>query len=172
MFNLFDEILDGMQEIAEIEGNQKFLDILDTYKKTGKLPSDIKKEQLNRGEHMLKLNEDMFDDIIEIEVPAVEVEPIEVQDMIPTGPDAGEDVGLTSLILDAISNCTGNIDRYNTIKVNLGNNTNLAVIIDEITANENYTLGKLQSMLKEISPNAENIKKAMDEVEIKLEGLR
>ena len=43
MFNLFDEILDGMQEIAEIEGNQKFLDILDTYKKTGKLPSDIKK---------------------------------------------------------------------------------------------------------------------------------
>ena len=121
---------------------------------------------------MLKLNEDMFDDIIEIEVPAVEVEPIEVEDMIPTGPDAGEDVGLTSLILDAISNCTANIDRYNTIKVNLGNNTNLAVIIDEITANENYTLGKLQSMLKEISPNAENIKKAMDEVEIKLEELK
>lgn len=121
---------------------------------------------------MLKLNEDMFDDIIEIEVPAVEVEPIEVEDMIPTGPDAGEDVGLTSLILDAISNCTANIDRYNTIKVNLGSNGNLAVIVDEITANENYTLGKLQSMLKEISPNAENIKKAMDEVEIKLESLR
>ena len=42
MSNLFNEILDGMREIAELEGNEKFIEILDEYLETGLLPSDKK----------------------------------------------------------------------------------------------------------------------------------
>ena len=42
MSNLFNEILDGMREIAELERNEKFIKILDEYLETGLLPSDKK----------------------------------------------------------------------------------------------------------------------------------
>ena len=42
MSNLFNEILDGMREIAELEGNEKFIEILNEYLETGLLPSDKK----------------------------------------------------------------------------------------------------------------------------------
>ena len=42
MYKLFNEILDGMREIAELEGNEKFIKILDEYIETGLLPSDKK----------------------------------------------------------------------------------------------------------------------------------
>ena len=52
MTELFNEILTGMKEIAEIEGNKKFSSIVDDFTSTGKLPSakpiheELNKDQL------------------------------------------------------------------------------------------------------------------------------
>lgn len=52
MTELFNEILTGMKEIAEIEGNEKFSSIVNDFTSTGKLPSakpiheELNKDQL------------------------------------------------------------------------------------------------------------------------------
>lgn len=102
------------------------------------------------------LNEDLFDDVVEIEVPSVEVEPITSDDTVLDGPEPGEDTGKSSMILDAISNCAKTIDQYNILKTNL-NDSSMSAAIDKILETENITLGRLQSLLKKVSPNAENI---------------
>ena len=113
------------------------------------------------------LQEDIFDDVVEIEVPAAETD-IEVLEVEPLeGPQTPEEVGMASLLLSAIANSTNNIDQYNVIKANC-NDEEIGNVIDDIVANENITLGKLQGVLKQVSPNAENIMSGAVEVEQEL----
>ena len=103
---------------------------------------------------MYKLNEDLFDDVVDIQIPKVETE-ITIEPELE-GPQTGEDVGIAGLILDAISTCANNINQYNILKANLTDAVSQEVLND-VANNENITMGKLQSLLKTVSPNAESI---------------
>ena len=109
-----------------------------------------------------KLNEDLFDDVVVMEVPEAEA-PITVPDT-QRGPETPQEVGESSLILNAISDCANNIDNYNVLKVNL-TDPEMIKVIEDIADMENYKLGKLQSLLKKVSPNAESIMNGAVEVE-------
>ena len=114
------------------------------------------------------LDETLFDDIVDIEVPSIETDSIDIDDIELSGPEVGEDFGIASLLLSAISNCAENINSYNSIRANIRENSDLIPIIDDIVGNENLTMGKLQSMLKTVSPNAEMIMNGAVEVEDKI----
>lgn len=101
------------------------------------------------------LGESVYSDIVGEPLQGVEQPPILVSEVLPEGPSPDE-VGVSSLILDAIANSAKTIDQYNIMKAN-SDTPELIPVIDDIISNENFTLGKLQSMLKVISPNAENI---------------
>ena len=58
-----------------------------------------------------KLHEDLFDDVVVMEVPEAEA-PIVVSDT-QRGPETPQEVGESSLILNAISDCANNIDNPN-----------------------------------------------------------
>ena len=49
----------------------------------------------------MKLNEDIFDDVVLVEIPDV-VAPIEAEDITPPGPEVGEATGIADMILDLI----------------------------------------------------------------------
>jgi len=103
------------------------------------------------------LDENIFDDVVEIEIPDVEFNqnPIEATELAKSDM-TGEDVGIASLLLSAISDSASTIDNYNVMKANL-TNTDLINVLDEIIKEENVTLGKLQFMLQQVDPAAENI---------------
>lgn len=114
---------------------------------------------------MLTLNEDLFDDVVEIEIPDVEIQPpLESPDIELAGPDPGQATGEASLILNAISDCAKTIDNYNMMKANLSS-SEAGNIIDEIASEETVILGKLQALLKQVSPNAECIPDAIEGAE-------
>lgn len=124
------------------------------------------------------LNEDLFDDIVEIEVPEAEA-PV-VLDTPQRGPETPQEVGESSLLLDAIAATAQNIDNYNVIKVNM-TDSDMVKVMEDIADMENYKLGKLQSLLKMVSPNAESImngaveaeeQAAQDTPDIQLESLK
>ena len=117
------------------------------------------------GDSMLRLNEDLFDDVIEIDVPDVEADITIDPDL--SGPETPEDMGQATILLDAISCIAKNIDQYNVLKANLTDPEMIAVV-DEMASNENINLGKLQTLLKKVSPNAENIMNGAVEAEQEL----
>lgn len=108
------------------------------------------------------LDEELFDDIVEIEVPEAEA-PV-VLDTPQRGPETPQEVGESSLLLDAIATTAQNIDNYNVIKVNM-TDPDMIKVMEDIADMENYKLGKLQSLLKMVSPNAESIMNGAVEAE-------
>lgn len=107
------------------------------------------------------LKED-FDDILNFQLPNPEEEIVleiptapEVA-TIPTGPKTGEEIGQSSMLLDAIAACAKTIDNYNIIKTNL-TDPKMIEVVEGIASQETNILGKLQGLLKEVSPNASEI---------------
>ena len=105
------------------------------------------------------LNED-FDDVVDIQLPNSDEEIViptapEVA-TIPTGPKTGEEIGQSSMLLDAIAACAKTIDNYNIIKTNL-TDPKMIEVVEGIASQETNILGKLQGLLKEVSPNASEI---------------
>ena len=122
------------------------------------------------------LKED-YEEVVEIEVPEAEA-PV-VLDTPQRGPETPQEVGESSLLLDAIAATAQNIDNYNVIKVNM-TDPDMVKVMEDIADMENYKLGKLQSLLKMVSPNAESImngaveaeeQAAQDAPDIQLESL-
>lgn len=109
------------------------------------------------------LNEDLFDDII----PAVEMTDIEVDEEIPEAPHIDE-MGLSSLIINTINNTWNIINDYNILIANVQDKEEMKNIITELVAEENEHIGKLQSLLNEISPNVEKIDDGKVEAEAHL----
>ena len=109
------------------------------------------------------LNEDLFDDII----PAVEMTDIEVDEEIPEAPHIDE-MGLSSLIINTINNTWNIINDYNILIANVQDKEEMKNIITELVAEENEHIGKLQSLLNEISPNVEKIEDGKVEAEAHL----
>lgn len=105
-----------------------------------------------------KLNEDLF-----IDIPKVEYELDTNIDL--EGPQSGEDVGVSGLLLDLIGDIAKNINDYNQMQANLENYPEIAELIKDFADDENVKLGKIQSALKTISPNAEYIMNGAVEAE-------
>lgn len=104
------------------------------------------------------LNEETFD-ILNFDVPDVANADIEVADIDATVPEAGPEVGVETLLMQAIKDIYGMIEGYNSLSIaltDIGNET-AAVAIADIIRMEHSNIGALQDILKEISPNAEAV---------------
>lgn len=104
------------------------------------------------------LNEDTFD-ILNFDVPDVTNADIEVADIDATVPEAGPEVGVETLLMQAIKDIYGMIEGYNSLSIALTDigNEPAAVAIADIIRMEHSNIGALQDILKEISPNAEAV---------------
>lgn len=111
----------------------------------------------------MKLNEDIFDDVVLVEIPDV-VAPIEAEDITPPGPEVGEATGIADMILDLINDENEAIKGYNDAKANI-TCPDFAKVIDDIAAEEMNHVGMLQTLLKKVSPNAEVISQGEEEAE-------
>lgn len=104
------------------------------------------------------LNEETFD-ILNFDVPDVTNADIEVADIDATVPEAGPEVGVETLLMQAIKDIYGMIEGYNSLSIALTDigNESAAVAIADIIRMEHSNIGALQDILKEISPNAEAV---------------
>lgn len=104
------------------------------------------------------LNEETFD-ILNFDVPDVSNADIEVADIDATVPEAGPEVGVETLLMQAIKDIYGMIEGYNSLSIALTDigNEPAAVAIADIIRMEHSNIGALQDILKEISPNAEAV---------------
>lgn len=107
----------------------------------------------------LVLNEDLFDDVVDIVVPDVETNFAvdTIDSSITETPDLGNDLGVSNAIIDAINDEWEAISKYNNLLANLTNNPEMVPIIQDIIAEENTHVGQLQQILLQISPNVQNI---------------
>ena len=85
------------------------------------------------------------------------------------GPEIGVETGVSGLLLDQISKVAQNINDYNMLRANLEDYPEIDELIQSLADQENETLGKLQSALKSISPNAELIMNGAVEAESDLD---
>lgn len=99
----------------------------------------------------LTLTEDLFDSV------EVDIEPKE--DLVVDSPEEGEDIGIASIIIDAINDEWEAIYKYNDIiaQLNFSNKTDMVDVIKNIVAEENEHVGQLEALLEIISPNVKNI---------------
>lgn len=104
------------------------------------------------------LNEDMFE-ILGADVPNVTNANIDVVDIDTTVPEAGPEVGISTLIMNSITSTYSMIEDYNSLSIALTDigNESAAVAIADIIRMEHSNIGALQDILKEISPNAEAV---------------
>lgn len=114
------------------------------------------------------LNEDLFDDVVTIEIPDAEIEVPVVEDKPLEGPVVGEDNGLADLLLNGIKDEVEAIQGYNVIIANLGQHEEMRQVINDILAEENKHIGQLQQLLLKISPNAQEIENGVVEAEQQL----
>ena len=113
------------------------------------------------------LNEDIYedDDIFEVEIPNmynVEIDASEIDSEIP---EAGPEIGISTIIMNSISSTYSMIEDYNSLSIALTDigNENAALAVADIIAKEHSTIGVLQDILKEISPNADSIDDIVNE---------
>ena len=120
----------------------------------------------------LVLNEDLFDDVVDIVVPDVETDfAIDTIDSsITETPDLGNDLGVSNAIIDAINDEWEAISKYNSLLANLTNNPEMIPIIQDIIAEENTHVGQLQQILLQISPNVQNINIGEEEASEQLDS--
>lgn len=99
--------------------------------------------------------DEIFDFSMLETIPDADAETV-VPDEVLEGPQTEEEQGVANLILDAISNSANTIQMYNAI---IANCTDEEIVdsLNEILVDENRIMGKLQSILQKVSPNAEEI---------------
>lgn len=127
----------------------------------------------------LRLDESLFDDefdsmssikdsntVDEFDDEFVDYEP----ENIPDGPAEGSDTGVASELIALIKDEWEAIEGYNnaiaTLRANIHYNAfydRAIAVLEEISAEENVHVGQLQEVLKQISPNAAEIKNGAQE---------
>lgn len=108
------------------------------------------------------LSEDFFE---EVPIPDV-VTDIEVTPEI-SGPEPGPDMGIASLLIEAIQAEWKMVDLYNSIIATIADvdpNPEFFDVLSSIVGEENIHIGQLQSILGIVSPNAANITQGEQEV--------
>lgn len=106
----------------------------------------------------MMLNEETFD-ILNFDIPDVTNADIEVADIDTTVPEAGPEVGISTIIMNSITSTYSMIGDYNSLSIALTDvgNDQAALDVADIIAREYSTIGILQDILKQVSPNAEAI---------------
>ena len=96
-------------------------------------------------------------------------------DNVLPGPSQGTDTGVANELISLINDEWEAIEGYNnaiaTLRANVQNNSFYAdavKVLEEISAEENTHVGQLQEILKQISPNAEEIDKGKKEAKSQL----
>lgn len=86
---------------------------------------------------------------------------------IETEPTVGVEVGLADIIISSINKKWDNVRDLNTIIVNLEEYGygEYSAIIEEILEDENNHIGKLQYIVEQLTPAAENIDDGKQEAE-------
>lgn len=97
------------------------------------------------------LNEEFFDNI-----PDVLIDPLREDEIELSGPSTDEEFGSTMLIVDSIKSTWDMIDKYNSTLASI-ENEDIKKVIKDILDIELTNIGKLEEVLKIVSPNAENI---------------
>ena len=97
----------------------------------------------------LVLNEELFDDVVDIIVPEVEtnVSLKKVNVDSKETPNPGNDTGVSNLIIHAINGEWDTIAEYNALISNLGNNPDMIPVIQDVVVEENKHIGQLQQIL-------------------------
>lgn len=118
----------------------------------------------------MKLNENMFDDVIEIEqeIPDVEISPVTVDEIKPEGPDTGVDTGVANYLMDLIKKEYDLIQEYN-YAVSTAEEygfTDFVETFRNIANQEMLHVGSLEALLGNVSPNTENIEIGKADVEL------
>ena len=113
---------------------------------------------------MLKLNEDLFDDVVEIDIPNV-ITNVKENEITLDGPAPGIDAGITDLLLSLINDENSTIQSYNSFKASITGHDDFIPVIEDIIAEEYNHVGMLQKLLNKISPNSETIKQGEEEAD-------
>ena len=111
---------------------------------------------------MIILNEELFDDVIEVSVPDIE---LDIEKSKLNGPETPEDRGLTEVILSLINDENDTIKSYNSFIANLENYSEFIPVINDIINEEMNHVGMLQTLLQRVSPNTENIESGRAEAD-------
>ena len=131
----------------------------------------------------LTLDESLFEDFDE----KVLSRPVSINDLdddfseydslenVPEGPSEGSDTGVASEIIRLINDeweaIQGYIDAIATLRANIDSNPfyeAAIAVLEEISAEENAHVGQLQEVLRQISPNAQEISKGTEEAKSQL----
>lgn len=110
-----------------------------------------------------KLKED-FDDVVVTQIPDVDIE-VKAGDIELRGPIPGVDTGIADLLLSLINGENETIQSYNTFIASLEGHEDFIKVITDIQQEEMNHVGMLQTLLKEVSPNAEVIHQGEVEAE-------
>lgn len=103
------------------------------------------------------LDESLFEDVKNDDIPDVEVNDLEVPDIIPDTPKEGPDTGIANLIHDLIIDEHKAVQSYNIAIANLETHPELITIMRDIANDKMTHIGKLEQALLNLSPNAESI---------------
>jgi len=112
---------------------------------------------------MLKLNEDLFDDVSSEAIPNIAEPDIDADELELSGPAQGEDTGIANVLHDLIIDAHKAVQNYNNAIANLENHPEIIPIIEELANDSMHHIGKLEVALKLLSPNAENIEVGEEE---------
>lgn len=117
------------------------------------------------------LNEDWFEDIVDVEVPEIVLDPSTIEvtedDIVPSGPVTFEDSGITDLLLSLITDENEAIQGYNSFiaTINGMGHDDFIPVINDIVNEEMNHIGMLQKLLQKVSPNASSIDQGKEEAE-------
>lgn len=107
------------------------------------------------------LIEDVFeqDDVFNTEIPDTYNVDIDITEINSEVPQAGPEVGISTIIMNSITSTYSMIEDYNSLSIALtdAGNEQAALDVADIIAREHSTIGILQDILKQVSPNAEAI---------------
>lgn len=116
------------------------------------------------------LNEDWFEDIVDVEVPDIvlDTSTIEVteDDIVPSGPVTSEDSAVADMLLNLINDENDAILGYNSFNITLTSmnlRADFIPVINDIINEEMNHIGMLQKLLQEVSPNASSIDQGKEE---------
>ena len=115
------------------------------------------------------------DEEIESEEEPLEedLEPDEKEAIEDKTPEIGPDLGLSTLLIQAINDEWNTIEFYNNLiaTAEQEGHEDIVAIVRDINAEENIHVGQLQELLKKISPITDNIEKGGEEAVEQMEDM-
>ena len=113
--------------------------------------------------YKLQLNEQWFDEET-VEVPEQEMDSLTIEETSLEGPEMGEDLAVSSLLKELITDIYRFTDTLDVDRVNMESYPEIKNLLTELASESMSAIGKLQQALSIVSPNAENISNGTEEM--------